>query len=72
MAADQVIARQGETLDGLMWRERGLQVSDLPAIFDANPGLAGKGDVLPAGTRVTVPERPAPAARILPLIQLWD
>jgi phage tail protein X len=72
MAADQVIARQGDTVDGLMWRDRGLQPADLPAVFEANPGLAAKGDVLPAGTVVTVPESAAPAARTLPLIQLWD
>lgn len=64
-------ARQGDTLDALLWREAGLDPAALPAVLDANPGLAGAGAVLPAGTRVIVPAA-APAASTLPLINLWD
>ena len=72
MAAENILhARQGDTLDGMLWRERGLGPSALPAVLDANPGLAGAGAVLPIGTAVIVPDT-APAADTLPLIQLWD
>lgn len=71
--ADQVVSRQGDTLDALMWRERGLQAADLTAILDSNPGLAALGEELPAGTVVTVPDAvTAPASAPLPTIQLWD
>lgn len=71
-AAENVLyARQGDTLDGLVWRERGLGPSALPAVLDANTGLAGFGPVLPIGTAVTVPPS-TPAADTLPFINLWD
>lgn len=72
MAAENVLpARQGDTLDGLLWRERGLRSSALAAVLDANPGVASLGAVLPIGTAVTVPDA-TPAADTLPLTQLWD
>ncbi|MDB5688554.1 MAG: phage tail protein [Sphingomonas bacterium] len=72
MAAENVIrARQGDTLDGLLWRERGIGSAGLAVVLDANPGLAGMGAVLPVGTPVTVPVT-TPAADALPLINLWD
>jgi len=71
--ADQVISKQGDTLDGLLWRERALQASDLAVVIEANPGLAALGEELPTGTIVVVPAAAAkPASAILPLTQLWD
>lgn len=64
-------ARQGDTLDALLWREAGLGPAALPAVLEANPGLGGLGTILPAGTPVNVPAT-APAAATLPLINLWD
>lgn len=69
---DQLTARAGDTLDGLIWRARGLGAADLPAVLDANPGLAALGAVLPAGTRVTVPEISAPALAEREVVQLWS
>lgn len=70
--ADTIHARQGDTLDGLLWRERGLGPADLVAILEANPGLADLGTILPLGTAVAIPATATPAPRTLPLVQLWD
>lgn len=70
--ADTFFAQQGDTLDALVWRERGFGGDDLAGVLLANPGLADHGAILPLGTAVVVPESAAPAARTLPLVQLWD
>lgn len=67
-----ITAQQGDTLDLLLWRERGLGPADISAILDSNPGLAALGSVLPMGTIVLVPAVTTPAQTSLPLIQLWD
>lgn len=68
---DTVRARQGDTLDGLIWRERGLGPSNLPVVLKANPGLAAMGAVLPLGTPVILPDVP-PTPVVRDIIQLWD
>lgn len=70
--ADTLTARQGDTLDALLWRERGLSAADLPRVLSANPGLADHGPVLPMGTRVIAPETMAPAQRTRAVTNLWD
>lgn len=70
-----LIARQGDTLDLLIWRDAGLGAADIGRILEANPGLADAGTVLPIGTRVLIPASPSAgigANRVRPLIQLWD
>lgn len=70
--ADNVIrARQGDTLDELAWRERGLTSADLGPLFAANPGAADFGPILPIGTAIIVPAT-APAAATRDVINLWD
>jgi len=69
--ADTVTARQGDTLDGLIWRERGLSAANLGPVLAANPSLAALGAVLPAGTPVILPDTPA-APVVRDIIQLWD
>ena len=71
MATETVTARQGDALDGLIWRERRLGPTDLAEVLQLNPGLAALGDVLPLGTVVAVPLR-APATATRQLTQLWD
>ena len=72
-AATTLRARQGDTLDALLWRDAGLGPADLPAVLAANPGIAGAGPVLPLGTIVIVPAvRAIPVTATRPLIQLWD
>jgi phage tail protein X len=72
-AADIVAAREGDTLDGLIWRERGLGPADLPVILAANPGLAALGAILPKGQPVTIPAIAAPATAVrTDVVNLWD
>jgi len=71
MAENVLRARQGDTLDALLARERGLGIAAVPAVLTANPGLADLGIVLPLGTVVIVPAD-APESATLPLVQLWD
>jgi phage tail protein X len=70
--ADAITARAGDTLDGLIWRERGLGIDDCPRVLAANPGIAALGATLPAGTSVTIPATAAPAAPVRDIVQLWD
>ncbi len=70
--ATTLTAHQGDTLDGLLWREMRLGPADWPAVLEANPGLSMKV-VLPLGTRVTVPAAQAtPATPTRALVNLWD
>ena len=69
---DVIHARQGDTLDQLLHRERALGPEALGTVLAANPGLAQLGAVLPTGTAVTVP----PAAQAAPVerqyLDFWD
>lgn len=72
MAGTRILkARQGDTLDLLIWREAGLGANDLGRILAANPAIADHGAILPLGTAVTIPAA-ASAPRQVPLVQLWD
>ena len=71
MAADVIHAQQGDTLDELAWRERGLGPADLGALLDANPGAGALGPILPIGTAIVVPATP-PAAPTRAVVNLWD
>jgi len=69
----RLVARAGDKLDLMLWRDAGLGPLELARVYDANPGLAGLGPVLPLGTVVIVPATTdARATRVLPLVQLWD
>jgi phage tail protein X len=71
--ADIITARQGDMLDELAWRERGLGPADMPALLTLNPGVADLGPVLPLGTAVVVPAPPqAPTIATRDIVQLWS
>lgn len=70
--ASVITARQDDTLDGLIWRERGLGIADAPAVLAANPGVAALGAILPAGTKVIIPAVNAPIVAVRDIVQLWD
>lgn len=72
MTREILHARSGDTLDELVWRERGLGPADLPRLFALNPGIADLGAVLPTGTPVIVPAAAAPTTPVRDLIQLWS
>jgi phage tail protein X len=65
-------ARQGDTVDAICWRELGTTADVVAQVFELNRGLASLGPILPEGTLVTLPERSAATAPILPTLQLWD
>lgn len=72
-SAQQLTARQGDTLDLLLWRDAGLGPDDLTRVLDANPGLADLGTILPLGTLVTVPATSVSTATgVRTITQLWD
>ncbi len=70
---DMVRARDGDTLDALIWRERNLGPADLPAVLAANPGLAAFGPILPKGQPINLPAIAAPATAVrTDVLNLWD
>lgn len=72
-SAQQLTARQGDTLDLLLWRDAGLGPDHLTRVLDANPGLTDLGTTLPLGTLVTVPATSASTATgVRTITQLWD
>ncbi|WP_333701172.1 tail protein X [Sphingobium yanoikuyae] len=72
-SAQQLTARQGDTLDLLLWRDAGLGPDHLTRVLDANPGLADLGTILPLGALVTVPATSASTATgVRTITQLWD
>ncbi|MCJ2189159.1 tail protein X [Novosphingobium beihaiensis] len=67
------IARQGDTLDAICWRELGTtQGNVVEDALTLNPGLAASGTVLAEGTVVMLPDPPAAAAALLETVNLWD
>ena len=67
-----MVEGDGIALDALLFQAMGRE--DLvPAVLDANPGLAALGPILPVGTQVRIPEPPAiEALPVLPRITLWS
>lgn len=67
-----IVEGDGIALDRLVFEAMGRE--DLvPAVLDANPGLAAIGPVLPAGTRVRIPEPPsAREAQTVATVTLWS
>ena len=74
MAGEQrLVARSGDKLDLLLFRDAGLGPFHLTRVLEANPGLADLGPILPLGTIVIVPAiADESTSRVRPLIQLWD
>jgi phage tail protein X len=73
MRPETITARDGDTLDALIWRERGLGPADLPAVLAANPGIAALGPILPKGQAVILPAITAPATAVrTDVVNLWD
>lgn len=67
------VQRPRTTLDLLLWRQHGIGgPALLEQSLELNPGLAGLGAELPLGTRVLLPELPAPvAAQAVKVIDLF-
>ncbi|MEQ1511677.1 MAG: tail protein X [Lysobacteraceae bacterium] len=69
----QLRAHQGDSLDLLLWRATGRTAAIVEAVLAANPGLAARGEILPEGLLVDVPDA---AVALRPqhteTIQLWS
>jgi phage tail protein X len=70
--ADRIVSAQGDTLDELLWRERGLGADAIDAVLAANPGLADLGPILPIGTPVIIPTIATAAVQVREIVQLWS
>lgn len=73
--ARKLVARQGDKLDLMLWRDMGLGASEVGRVLRANPGLADLGPILPIGAIVTVPATNTAqqnATRIRATVKLWD
>lgn len=68
----QVAALQGDTLDLLCWRHLGTTSGVVEESYRLNRGLADVGPILPEGTAVTLPERPASTPATRETVNLWD
>lgn len=64
--------RAGDVVDDIAFRHYGLEHPEvLRAVFEANPGLADRGAILPAGVRVILPDVAKPVGT-LQAVSLWD
>ncbi|SUC35256.1 Phage Tail Protein X [Providencia rustigianii] len=61
---------QGDTVDGICWRFYGRTTGMTETVLLANPGLAEKGAVIPAGLLIEMPDVTTEPTQ--PLMQLWD
>jgi phage tail protein X len=69
-AGETVISREGDTLDLVLWRNRGRTAALTEQALDLNPGLAARGPVLPAGVAIVLPAATAPAS-VRETVKLW-
>lgn len=53
------ITREGDALDEICHRHYGDRQGAAEAALAANPGLAGRGPLLPGGLEIELPELPA-------------
>ncbi len=61
---------QGDTVDSVCQRIYGRTAGVTEKVFEANPGLADLGPVLPHGTVIDLPDTPPQPA--VQRVQLWD
>ncbi|MBK1874579.1 tail protein X [Marinobacter sp. 1-3A] len=65
-----VRAIQGDTVDRICYRFYGYTAGVTEAVYQANPGLADLGPVLPTGTLVRMPE--VAEQPTTTTVQLWE
>lgn len=66
----RVYALQGDTVDDICYRHYGRTDQVTESVFDANPGLADAGPILPHGWPVDLPELPESSTG--ETVNLWD
>lgn len=68
----QVRARQGDTLDAVLYRVYGHTGGVTEAALQLNPGISRMGPELPEGTPINMPGAPAARHEKKRTLQLWD
>ena len=63
------LTTDGDMVDEVCWRHYGRRRGAAEAVLAANPGLAARGPVLPAGVEILLPDLPPPSPAIA---RLWD
>jgi phage tail protein X len=64
--------RDGDVVDDIVFRHYGaLNPAMLLQVFEANPGLADRGAVLPANVAIALPAIAQPAS-LTKAVALWD
>lgn len=67
------LSHQNDAIDDIVWRHYGRQAGAVEAVLAANPGLAAKGPLLPAGTRLELPELgDSSPSEVRDAVRLWD
>lgn len=69
--AEVYIAKDGDMVDEICWRfyDKGQQALAVERVYEANRGLAARGEKLTAGTRIFLPDLPKPEA--MPIMRVW-
>ena len=63
-------SKAADSVDAIAWKVYGRQDARLTeGIYDANPGLADHGPLLPAGLIIAIPDAPDPAP--VQGVRLW-
>jgi len=65
-----VISQQSDTVDQICLRHYGRTAGVTEQVLDANPGLAERGPIIPAGVTITLPEVTQKAEQ--KIVNLWD
>lgn len=68
----RVRARQGDTLDAILYRAYGKTAGITETTLSMNRHLADYGATLPEGTPVVLPDPPAESTTKKPNVKLWD
>jgi phage tail protein X len=69
--ADTYTTREGDTADYIAWKYYGTQGGQVTEqLLDANPGLAERGPLLPAGLVITLPA--IDTTTKVQGVKLWD
>lgn len=65
------LTSEGDMVDAISRRHYGSRRGAAEAVLEANPGLADRGPLLPAGVLIELPELPAESRRS-EAVRLWE
>ncbi len=69
--AVEYVTSDGDTADYIAWAYYKTAAADVvQRLLEANPGLADRGPILPAGVTLTLPDLPVTAKQ--QAVRLWD